>query len=111
MMSSIVERLKLIAKNIALFKQMAQIEKRHGDSSPPNVPAYKRLAMLYEKRGLFEESMTVCVDALQNDAWGDGMQARLARMIKKANRQPTEAELFLIEKDFSIKKSNLNFKN
>ena len=88
-------------QNIELYKKMAQIEKKYNELPPSNAPAFKRLAMLYEKRGLFEASVSVCVDALQSGAWGDGMQARLARMIRKAKRMPTETESFLIDNDFS----------
>ena len=56
--------------------------------------------MLYEKQGKYEEAAAVCVDALNVNAWGDGMQGRLIRMIKKAGRQPSEIETVLIEKQY-----------
>ena len=84
-------------KNIQLYKQLIAIDKKYGEKSPPNVPAYKRLAMLYEKQGKYEKAVTVCTDALRNGACGDGMQGRLARMIKKADRIPNKDEKVLIE--------------
>lgn len=69
--------------NINLYKQMAKIEKSYGETPPANVPAFKRLAMLYEKQGLYEKSADVCKEALNCGANGDGMEARLIRMTKK----------------------------
>lgn len=83
-------------KNIELYKQLTVINKKYGEKSPPNVPAFKRLAMLYEKQGKFEESSSICIDALRNGVWGDGMQGRLARMIKKAGRTPNHEEMKLL---------------
>lgn len=55
------------------------------------VPAYRRLAMLYEKQGRYEEAVSICMDAINHDVPnepGDGgskkIYARLARMAKKA---------------------------
>lgn len=84
-------------KNIELYKQMISIDKKYGHDNPPyNVPAYKRLAMLYEKQGEFERSVQVCTEALKENAYGNGMGDRLSRMIKKAGRVPTEQEQKLI---------------
>ena len=87
-------------KCISYFKEMREIDMKYGEPSPPNVPAFKRLAMLYEKQGKYEEAVAICVDALNVNAWGDGMQGRLIRMIKKAGRQPSEIETVLIEKQY-----------
>ena len=76
---------------------MAKIEQAYGETPPPNAPAFKRLAMLYEKQGRYEESISVCTDALKSGAWGDGMRPRLARMIKKAGRTPTAEEMKLLD--------------
>lgn len=84
-------------KNIELYKKMAKIERAYDEIPPPSVPAYKRLAMLYEKQGLFEDSASVCMEALRNGVTGDGMRSRLARMIKKIGRKPTQDELFMID--------------
>ena len=84
-------------ENINLYKKMAKIEQVYGETPPPNAPAFKRLAMLYEKQGKYEESISVCTDALKSGAWGDGMRPRLARMIKKAGRTPTAEEMILLD--------------
>lgn len=85
-------------QNIELYKKMCVIEKKYGDTSPPNVPAYTRLAMIYERRGEFDKSVAVCREALKNGVWGDGMQARFIRMIKKSGRAPTSEEIAFAEK-------------
>ena len=78
--------------NINVFKKM------YYDYWVPNnthdlncVPAYKRLAMLYEKQGRYDDAVRVCIDAIDHGApneYGDGgsgkLYARLARMAKKA---------------------------
>ena len=84
-------------ENIQLYKEMAQIEKLYNETPPPNAPAFKRLAMLYEKQGHFEKAASVCYEALEVGAWGDGMRSRLARMIKKAGREPSAKERALID--------------
>lgn len=55
------------------------------------VPAYKRLAMLYEKQKKYDKATYVCLDAIQHgvpNEYGDNdggkMYARLARMAKKS---------------------------
>ena len=82
-----------------LYKEMAEIEKLYGETPPPNAPAFKRLAMLYEKQNHFEEAASICCDALKMGAWGDGMRSRLARMIKKTGRTPSDEEMHLINNE------------
>ena len=84
-------------RNIELYKKMSQAEIEHGETPPPNAPAFKRLAMLYEKQGLYEEAVLVYRDALDNCAYGDKMANRLERMIKKLNREPSVDEQQLID--------------
>jgi hypothetical protein len=45
--------------------------------------------MLYEKQGRFEEAVEVCKHAY---SLGMDERNRMARMIKKAGRKPTQAE-------------------
>lgn len=85
-------------RNIELYKKMSQAEIEHGETPPPNAPSFKRLAMLYEKQGLYEEAVLVCRDALDNGAYGDKMASRFERMIKKSNREPSADERQLIDK-------------
>lgn len=87
---------KLCSENIVLYKQMATIENSYGEDSPPNAPAFKRLAMFYEKHGRYEEAVAVCTDALLYGAHAENMRGRLLRMIKKSGRTPTDQEMALI---------------
>ena len=88
---------QLCKDNISLYKQMATIENSYGETPPPNAPAFKRLAMLYEKNKLYEKAVSVCTDALLYGAYAENMKRRLVRMIKKAGRTPTAEELKLID--------------
>lgn len=85
-----IER-KCIA-NIADFKEMKRINKKHRQSTPTNIPAFRRLAMLYEKQGRYEEAINVCKEAY---SFGMDERGRMASMIKKAKRNPApdEAEI------------------
>lgn len=87
--------------NIEAFKIWKKISEKYKQDSPPCVPAYKRLAMIYEKQGLYENAAAVCVEALTMNATVDdtkaGMKGRLTRMIKKAGRQPSQQEFLLLE--------------
>lgn len=85
-------------RNIELYKKISQAENERGGTPPPNAPAFKRLAMLYEKQGLYEEAVLVCRDALDNGAHGDKMVNRFERMIKKINREPSADERQLIDR-------------
>jgi len=85
-------------ENIALYKLMSSIEIKHGKKPPENVPAYKRLAMIYEKRGQFKQSANICTEALLNGAYGDGMTNRFIRMLKKSGKEPSHEERELIYK-------------
>ena len=70
---------------------------------PPQIPAFVRLAMLYEKQQRYEEAINICVTAIKCGATHDGnkgtMYGRLARLVKKSGITPSkEAEALLIEK-------------
>lgn len=87
--------------NIEAFKIWKKISEKYKQDSPPCVPAYKRLTMIYEKQGLYENAAAVCVEALTMNVTVDdtkaGMKGRLTRMIKKAGRQPSQQEFLLLE--------------
>lgn len=87
--------------NIQTFKSWKNLGEKYHEDSPPLVPAYKRLAMIYEKRGDYEKAISVCIESLSMNAYLDdskgGMKGRLARMIRKSNRQPTAQELKYLE--------------
>ena len=87
--------------DIAFYKKMYEIDLKYGESSPQNVPAFRRLAMLYEKQERFEESVAVCKEAL---LYGMDERSRMLRMIKKAGRSPSveeEATLKSFEERFT----------
>lgn len=75
--------------DIAFYKKMYEIDLKYGESSPKNVPAFRRLAMLYEKQERFEEAVTVCKEAL---LYGIDKRSRMLRMLKKAGRSPSVDE-------------------
>lgn len=81
---------------IHLFKKMHAIDIKYNETSPKNIPAFKRLAMLYERRSDYEQSVDVCKQAI---SLGMDEQSRMIRMIKKAGRTPTNAEMELINNE------------
>lgn len=81
--------------NIEDYKEMRKIDRKYGEKTATNIPAFKRLAMLYEKQGRFEESIKVCMNAY---SFGMDERGRMANMIKKAKRTPTAAEMKILEK-------------
>ena len=88
---------------IAYFKKMHEIDLKYGETSPQNIPAFCRLAMLYEKQERFEESVAVCKEAL---IYGMDERSRMLRMIKKAGRSLSaeeEAALNKFEQTFMPK--------
>ena len=97
--------------NIEAFKIWKKISEKYKQDSPPCVPAYKRLAMIYEKQGLYENAAAVCVEALTMNVTVDdtkaGMKGRLTRMIKKAGRQPHSKNscCWNLQKSHRLKKS------
>ncbi len=80
--------------NIADYKEMRRIDKKYGESTATNIPAFKRLAMLYEKQERVEEAIEICKQAC---SFGMDERSRVARMIKKAKRNPTPDEIKLLE--------------
>ena len=89
-------------KNIEDLATMLKCAKsiEYDSSYPPHVPAYVRLAMLYEKREDYESGIDICVEAIRHGAINDGskgkMYGRLARLIKKSGIEPTEEMISLI---------------
>lgn len=87
---------KSCLSNIESYKEILRIDMKHGQKTATNIPAFKRLAMLYEKQGRFEESAEVCRQAI---TYGMDERSRMARMIKKAGRRPTFEEQSIFEKE------------
>ena len=90
------EKFEMLCKqNINDLFEMQKISNKYeSESVPPNVPAFKRLAMLYEKQGCYDKAVSICMDAIKCGASSDGskggMQGHMARMIKKSKTTPTE---------------------
>lgn len=90
----------LCYKSISDYKlwKSAAYRKGFGNTIPSNVPAYKRLVMLFEKQENYVFAINVCIDAMKNGAVRDdskgGMPGRLSRLIKKANITPTSEMIY-----------------
>ena len=82
-------------RDIAYYMEMRQIDLKYNEKTPVNVPAFTRLAMLYEKQGEYEKAAFICKEAC---VLGIDERSRLDRMLKKAGRTPTAEESALIEK-------------
>lgn len=74
---------QLCIENIKLFKEMVTIEKKNDDYLSKRVPAYERLAMLYERQHKYEKALVICEDAYKNDASREVMKKRYDRLVKK----------------------------
>lgn len=89
-------------KNIEDLTTMLKCAKaiEYDSSYPPHVPAYVRLAMLYEKREVYKSGIDICIEAIRHGAINDGskgkMYGRLARLIKKSGIEPTQEMISLI---------------
>ncbi len=84
---------RLCFKDIEYYKKMRDIQKKYKQVTPSTVPAYKRLAMLYERQKDYEKSIEICKEAC---LIGVNEYSRLARMIKKSGRTPTKEEMNLL---------------
>ena len=80
-------------EDIRLYEKMRKIDEKYNEKSPENIPAFKRLSMLYEKQGNYEEAVAVCKKAY---VYGMDERERMLRMIKKAGRKPTKEEFDII---------------
>ena len=87
--------IELCRLNIQQFLEMDQLGKKFKDyETPISVRAYKRLSMIYEKQGNYENAFEICIEAIKNgieyDGTKSGFKERAARMIKKAGITPDE---------------------
>lgn len=79
--SSLANIIELDCKEAILcYKKMYIINKKYGEKTPENIPPYKRLAMLYERQGRYEEAIEVCKEAC---AFGMDESGRINKIIKK----------------------------
>lgn len=79
--------------SIHWFNKMHAIDIKYSETSPKNIPAFKRLAMLYECRSDYERAIDMCKQAI---SLGMDERSRMLRMIKKSGRTPTADEMELI---------------
>lgn len=81
---------KMCKQSIKLFqKYIDKVRELNLEyETPKHVPAFVRLAMLYEKQENYQKAIDICVQAIQLGAYEDKsngkMYGRLARMIKKS---------------------------
>jgi len=87
-----------------LYNMLNAARRTHYDSSMPlYVPAYVRLAMLYEKQERYQDAINICVQAIKAGAIEDGskgkMYGRLARLIRKSGiKANDEVSALLLKK-------------
>lgn len=83
--------------DIRYYEQMRSIDIKYNYSPPDkfNIPALKRLAMLYERQGKLEQSIEMCRKAC---SFGMDESSRIKKLLKKIGRTPTDEELQLINK-------------
>lgn len=86
---------KMCLNGISCYIEMREINLKYNEKTALNVPAFTRLAMLYEKQGEYEKAAFICKEAC---VLGIDERSRLVRMLKKAGRTPTAEEAALIEK-------------
>ena len=88
----------LCLKDISLAPQVAeyyiqdaQLNKEDLKTALPHYPSFQRLAIIYEKQKEYDKAIEVCKKAIELGFYKDGttgqMPGRLARLIKKANKQ------------------------
>ena len=104
---------KICKGNIRQFKKYISKAKEliPDYEQPKYVPAYVRLAMLYEKQEKFEKAIEVCAEAIQMGAHDDHnksrMYGRLARIIKKSGIQvEDEIKNLMLESNTGMIDSN-----
>ena len=80
--------IKLCEDDIKIAPEFIDLHKKYNQVIP-SYPAFKKLAMLYEKRKEFDCAATVCVQAIKFGFIDDGtkgtMYGRLSRMLKLAD--------------------------
>ena len=81
---------------ISYFEQIQNIDKCHNQPVMNSSPMYTKLALLYERRGDYEKGIEACKMAIKV---GMGEHGRMEKLIKKAGRTPTDAEMELINNE------------
>ena len=82
------------AEAIELEKDIREKREYYEDHIFDMSPPCKTLAMIFEKRGEYQQAATICVYAIENgypnDGTKGGMRGRLARMMKKGDLPLTD---------------------
>lgn len=93
--------ISMCKQNIREYRLFVELLKKEGLELPLSVPAYKRLAMVYEKQARYEEAISICAEAIRMGAVDDGtkgrMRGRLARLIRKYNGDVPQNILRLLD--------------
>lgn len=66
-----------------------ELQEENEDASLPRIPAFKRLAIIYERQGEFEKALEVCEEAIQrslSDGTQGGFEARRERIENKMDQ-------------------------
>lgn len=73
------------------YMEIAKIYNQPLETALPVYPSFKRLSIIYEKQKEYEKAIEVCNQAIKLGFYKDDttgqMPGRLARLIKKANKQ------------------------
>lgn len=95
-----------IEKDIAMLEEVQEISKWRGDKERyledekeineyewkiPNVPSFKRLAIIYEKQGKIEEAIQICEKAINYKL--QAFEGRLEKLLKKSGIKNRESFL------------------
>ena len=94
----------LVELCVDCIKLEAQIKKKreyYENYTFDSSPAYKTLAMIYEKRGEYDKVVDVCVFAIDagypSDGTKGGMRGRMARAIKRGKIEVTDEMKTILE--------------
>lgn len=80
-------------QDIQYYEELRNEEKKYETPDVRSVPAFTRLAMLYEKQGRYEECINICKKAI---GFGVDERNRMNRMIKKVGREANDEEMKLL---------------
>ncbi len=80
-MDELIEQCK---RDIFIADEYVSLHKHYGAEIPPSYVTFKRLAIIYEKRGQIKEAIDVCTEAIELGFTDkDTMYGRLARLQRK----------------------------
>lgn len=86
-----LEDISLAPQFLEYHVQEAKLYERKLEDWLPNYPSFQRLAIIYEKQKEYQKAIDICQQAIELGFYKDGtngqMPGRLARLIKKANKE------------------------